>query len=65
MIFTFQAMMMTWKTYTVFFIIAFVLFRSILGKKLEQTESFDVKPSGQIGHQTIQLVGDSAKGVER
>lgn len=26
------------------------------GKKLEETESFDVKPSGQVAHQTIKLV---------
>lgn len=26
------------------------------GKKLEETDSFDVKPSGQIAHQTIRLV---------
>ena len=26
------------------------------GKRLEETDSFDVKPSGQIAHQTIKLV---------
>lgn len=26
------------------------------GKKLEETSSFDVKPSGQISHHTIKLV---------
>ena len=26
------------------------------GKKLEKSESFDLKPSGQVAHQTVQLV---------
>ena len=26
------------------------------GKKLEETGSFDVKPSGQVSHETIKLV---------
>lgn len=26
------------------------------GRKLEETRSFDVKPSGQVAHQTIDLV---------
>lgn len=30
------------------------------GKKLEETGSFDVKPSGQIAHETIKLVGGRA-----
>lgn len=26
------------------------------GRKLEETRSFDVKPSGQVAHQTVDLV---------
>ena len=30
------------------------------GKKSEETKSFDVKPSGQIAHETLKLVRPSA-----
>ncbi len=47
---------MTWWR-KVFLFVCLGLFSSTLGKKkIEQKENFDVKPSGQIGHQTIQLV---------